>query len=72
MAAAFVATRASAASWSITAPGCRAINALDKTVIKFREPGAEVELIGLNAESKAIVERLAIYDKPDARPASGH
>ena len=48
------------------------INALDKTVIKFRETGAEVELVGLNAESRAIVERLAIYDKPDARPASGH
>ncbi len=50
------------------------INALDKIVIKFREAGAEVELVGLNPQSKAIVERLAIYDKPDAVAAasSGH
>ncbi|MFA6287092.1 MAG: SulP family inorganic anion transporter [Opitutaceae bacterium] len=41
------------------------INALDKIVIKFRQQGAAVELIGLNAASRAIVERLAIYDKPD-------
>lgn len=46
-----------------------AINALDKVVLKFRQQGAEVELIGLNAQSRAIVERLAIYDKPEA-PAS--
>lgn len=42
------------------------INALDKIVIKFREAGAAVEQVGLNAQSRAIVERLAIYDKPDA------
>jgi SulP family sulfate permease len=48
------------------------INALDKVVIKFRQQGAEVELVGLNPQSKAIVERLAIYDKPDAQLGSGH
>ena len=49
------------------------INALDKVVIKFRQQGAEVELVGLNPQSKAIVERLAIYDKPAAAHApSGH
>jgi len=42
------------------------INALDKIVIKFRQQGATVELIGLNPASKAIVERLAIYDRADA------
>jgi sulfate permease, SulP family len=46
------------------------INALDKVVIKFRQQGAEVELVGLNPESKAIVERLAIYDHPDAAKAT--
>lgn len=46
------------------------INALDKIVIKFRQQGAEVEIVGLNPQSKAIVERLAIYDKPDAAGAS--
>ncbi len=49
------------------------INALDKVVIKFREQGTAVEIVGLNAQSKAIVERLAIYDKPDAAAVvSGH
>jgi SulP family sulfate permease len=42
------------------------INALDKVVIKFRQQDAEVEIVGLNPQSKAIVERLAIYDKPGA------
>jgi SulP family sulfate permease len=46
------------------------ISALDKIVIKFRQQGAEVELVGLNPQSRAIVERLAIYDKPDAANAT--
>jgi sulfate permease, SulP family len=45
------------------------INALDKVVIKYRQQGAAVEIVGLNPQSKAIVERLAIYDKPDATVA---
>ena len=45
------------------------INALDKIVIKYRQAGVAVELIGLNAASKAIVERLAIYDKEGAGEA---
>jgi SulP family sulfate permease len=48
-----------------------AINALDKVVIKYRQQGTTVELVGLNAASQAIVERLAIYDKPGA-DASAH
>jgi SulP family sulfate permease len=46
------------------------INALDKVVIKFRQQGTTVELIGLNPASKAIVERLAIYDRDDAASAA--
>jgi SulP family sulfate permease len=42
------------------------ISALDKIVIKFRRQGAVVEIVGLNPQSKAIVERLAIYDKTGA------
>jgi SulP family sulfate permease len=49
-----------------------AINALDKVMIKFRQQGVAVELIGLNPQSKAIVERLAIYDKSSAYTASPH
>lgn len=45
------------------------INALDKVVIKFRQQKTLVEIVGLNAQSKAIVERLAIYDKPDGTDA---
>lgn len=48
------------------------INALDKIAIKYRQQGVVVELIGLNPQSKAIVERLAIYDKPDADTVSAH
>lgn len=42
------------------------VGALDKIVLKFRREGAEVELIGLNEASATIVEKLGIYDKPDA------
>ena len=45
------------------------INALDKIVLKFRQQGTEVEVVGLNTASQAIVERLAIYDKPESAPA---
>jgi len=42
------------------------INALDKVVAKFRGEGIEPQIFGLNAESQAIVNRLAIYDKEGA------
>jgi len=45
------------------------INALDKVVIKYRQQGVAVEIVGLNPQSKAIVERLAIYDKPGSADA---
>jgi len=48
------------------------INALDKVVGKFRQQGAEVEIVGLNPASQAIVERLAIYHKPDALAPAEH
>ena len=49
------------------------VAALDTVVLKFRREGAVVEVIGLNAASETIVDRLAIHDKPGAleRPA-GH
>lgn len=43
-----------------------AVGALDRVVLKFRREGAEVELVGLNAASATLVERLAIHDKPEA------
>ena len=50
------------------------INALDKVMAKFRAEGVEPEIRGLNAESEAIVRRLAIYDKaaPVGQDAGGH
>ncbi len=48
------------------------INALDKVVAKFRTVGIEPEIRGLNAESQAIVTRLAIYDKESAAPTELH
>jgi sulfate permease, SulP family len=47
--------------WDLTAVG-----ALDKVVLKFRREGTSVELVGMNEASTTIVDKLAIYDKPDA------
>ncbi|MEL6112481.1 MAG: SulP family inorganic anion transporter [Pseudomonadota bacterium] len=42
------------------------VAALDMIVLKFRREGARVELIGLNAASETIVDKLALHDKPGA------
>ena len=42
------------------------VAALDTAVLKFRRDGAEVEIVGLNAASETIVDRLAVHDKPGA------
>ena len=49
------------------------VAALDTIVLKFRREGAQVEIVGMNAASETIVDRLATHDKPAAlqRPA-GH
>ncbi len=47
--------------WDITA-----VSALDKLVLKFRREGAEVEVLGLNAASATLVDKLAVHDKPGA------
>ncbi len=46
--------------WDISA-----VYALDKTVIKFRREGANVELVGQNEASRTIIDRFGIHDKPD-------
>ena len=49
------------------------VAALDMIVLKFRREGAEVDIVGLNAASETIVDKLAIHDKPGAMDAlSGH
>ncbi len=47
--------------WDLTSVG-----ALDKVVLKFRREGTEVEILGMNAATATIVDKLAIHDKPDA------
>ncbi len=50
-----------------------AVGALDKVVLKFRREGSTVEVIGLNAASATLVDRLGVHDKPDAeRLMGGH
>ncbi|QDH69731.1 SulP family inorganic anion transporter [Marilutibacter alkalisoli] len=49
------------------------VGALDKVVIKFRREGTQVDIVGLNAASRTIVDRLGVHDKPDAeRLMGGH
>ncbi|HEV7370051.1 SulP family inorganic anion transporter [Arenibaculum sp.] len=42
------------------------VAALDTAVLKFRRDGADVDIVGLNAASTTIVDRLAVHDKPGA------
>ncbi|TWH65040.1 SulP family sulfate permease [Azomonas agilis] len=48
--------------WDITA-----ISALDRVLAKFRREATEVEVIGLNAASRTLVDRLALQDKPELK-----
>lgn len=47
--------------WDLTAVG-----ALDRVVLKFRREGTTVEIVGMNEASTTIVDKLAIFDKPNA------
>jgi SulP family sulfate permease len=42
------------------------VQALDMAVLKFRRDGAEVDIVGMNAATETIVDKLAIHDKPGA------
>jgi len=43
-----------------------AVGALDKVVLKFRERGVEVRVLGLNEASATLVGRLGEYHKAGA------
>ena len=47
--------------WDLTGVG-----ALDKVVLRFRKAGVETEVIGLNAASQTIVDKLTIQNRADA------
>ncbi len=50
-----------------------AVGAIDQIVIKFRRTGADVELVGLNEASAALVDRLATHNDPNAlKKMAGH
>ncbi|WP_404403533.1 SulP family inorganic anion transporter [Pelagibacterium halotolerans] len=42
------------------------VQALDMVILKFRREGADVEVLGMNAASETLVDKLAIHDKPGA------
>ena len=42
------------------------VAALDTVVLKFRREGAAVDIVGMNAASETLVDKLAIHDTPGA------
>jgi SulP family sulfate permease len=42
------------------------VQALDMAILKFRRDGAEVEVVGMNAATETLVDRLGVSDKPGA------
>ncbi len=53
--------------WDLTA-----VDALDRVVMKLREHGATVEILGLNGASETLVERLGKHRTPGGALSSGH
>ncbi|AQS37410.1 sulfate permease-like transporter, MFS superfamily [Shewanella psychrophila] len=55
--------------WDITA-----VAALDKVILKFRKIGVDVNIIGMNNPSEELINKFAIYDKPErqASVSVGH
>jgi SulP family sulfate permease len=47
-----------------------AVGAIDKIVLKFKQNGTNVSIIGLNKDSSTLVKKLAIYDKANAKMAN--
>ncbi|PLT33707.1 SulP family inorganic anion transporter [Bacillus sp. V5-8f] len=41
-----------------------AVGAIDKVVLKYNENGKTVQIFGLNKDSSALIEKLAVYNKP--------
>lgn len=50
----------------------RAVDALDRVVMKLREHGAVVEVNGLDDASETLINRLGKHRKPGAILCSGH
>jgi len=53
--------------WDITS-----IGALDKVVMKLRDAGVEVQMLGLNQASAVLIDKFAQHDKAHGRLKTGH
>lgn len=49
-----------------------AVSAIDRVILKLREGGSVVRSSGLNTRSSALLDRLAIHDRPGASLSPGH
>lgn len=47
-----------------------AVGAIDKIVMKFKQNGTTVNIVGLNQASSTLVKKLAVYDKANAKMAN--
>ncbi|RDI45804.1 SulP family inorganic anion transporter [Falsibacillus pallidus] len=47
-----------------------AVDAIDKVVLKYRENGTKVKLIGMNDQSSLLVEKIGVHHKPNAKAAN--
>ena len=49
-----------------------AVAAIDKAVLRYRQRGIEVEVVGLNERSASLLDRIGTHNKPGATLALGH
>lgn len=47
-----------------------AVGAIDKIVLKYKQNGITVKIVGLNKDSSTLVKKLAVYDKANAKMAN--
>ncbi|OHR63575.1 sodium-independent anion transporter [Bacillus sp. HMSC76G11] len=47
-----------------------AVGAIDKIILKYRQNGTEVRIMGLNKDSTTLLNKLAVYDKPNTKAAN--
>ena len=48
-----------------------AVGAIDKAVLRYRQRGVEMDVVGLNRHSSALLDRVAVHDKPGALALAG-
>ena len=53
--------------WDLTG-----VAAVDKVVFRYRRQGAEVEVIGMNAAGRTLIDKVGRYDKAHLPTATAH